>query len=308
MDLVETLRGWVGGLLYQDEWDAPVRLAERAPAAVRAALGVRLVRGLPVGRGGDFELAYACGDDLVLHVRSGEPERRTEALRAQQALAGRRGIPAIVVAVDDGVAQWLVEERLRGVPLGDDPHEWWQPVTEWLVGIAERPRGAVRDGAWWREAVMALPSAAPQRWRPSVAAALERIGDLPAVPAHGWAVPARLMRLDGGGVGAQGWGRALADAVAGLDLLTLSVHASPGGPHPDRLADLLEGTDPPFGPLLAPLAAVGVEPDAAPALAIVALAQWTAVERLRQSALGTVPGPPRYTHLFERLGDLGPAA
>jgi hypothetical protein len=130
--------------------------------------------------------------------------------------------------------------------------------------------------------------------------ALAVVGDLPAGPALGDARPENL-RLDGGVVAGADWAEAEADAVAGLDLVNLAATAS-GRPHADPLLALLDGGEPPAGPLRARLAALGVAPGALPALVVVTAAHHVEAEARRRAALGAVPpGQASYADLFERV-------
>jgi hypothetical protein len=297
-ELVETLWGWLEGALAPDRWHAPLRLLAQAPPELADAFAHGPVRGLPVPHTGPLRLAYACDDALVLRVRTGDGERRALALAAQRALAGHPGVPRVHAATDDGVAQWVLED---GVPGRPPRRDWWGPAVAWLGALAGTDRGRTGDGAWWGRARERLPHAVAGTWAGLVRDALAVVADLPAGPALGDARPANL-RFHGEAVGAADWAEAEADAVVGLDLVTLAATAGGGRPHADPLLALLEGRDPPAGPLRAPLAALGVGPEALPALIVVVAAHHVEAEARRRAALGAVPpGPPTYNDLFERV-------
>jgi hypothetical protein len=294
---VQTLWGWLEGVVAPDRWDAPLGLLNAAPPEVAACFDRGPVRGLPVPRTGRLRLAYACGEDRILRVRTGEPERRARSLAAQRGLAGHPGVPRVLAAADDGVAQWVLEDRVPGAPPQGD---WWGPAVAWLAGLAGTGHGRARDGEWWARACEEMPAAAGPRGG-LVRDALDAVADLPAGPALGHVRPANL-RVHGDAVGAADWGEAEADAVVGLDLVNLAATAGGGRPRADPLLALLDGGEPGAGPLRATLAALGVGPDALPALVVVTAAHHAEAEARRRAALGAVPpGPPAYNDLFERV-------
>ncbi len=296
-ELVQTLWGWLEGLLAPDRWHAQPGLLAAAPPELGDPFAHGPVRGLPVPRTGPLRLAYACGDGLVLRVRTGDGEGRARSLAAQRALGGRPGVPRVRAAADDGVAQWVLEERVPGhLPRAG----WWGPAVAWLGALAATGQGRTGDGEWWARAQERLP-AAVGAWGGLVRDALAVVADLPAGPALGYARPGNL-RVHRGAVGAADWGEAETDAVAGLDLVNLAATAGGGRPHADALLALLDGRDPPAGALRAPLAALGVGPDALAALVVVTVAHHVEAEARRRAALGAVPpGPAAYNDLFERV-------
>jgi Glycosyltransferase like family 2 len=297
-ELVQTLWGWLEGVLAPDRWHAPLGLLAEAPPEVGDAFAHGPVRGLPVPRAGPLRLAYACGDALVLRLRTGEGERRARSLAAQRALAGHPGVPRVHAAADDGAAQWVLEDRVPGEAARAD---WWEPAVAWLAGLAGSGQVRTEAGEWWAEACERLPHAVAGAWAGLVRDALAVVADLPAGPALGDARPANL-RFAGGLVGAADWAEAEADAVVGLDLINLAATAGGGRPRADPLLALLDGRDPPAGDVREPLAALGVEAEALPALVVVTLAHHVEAEARRRAALGAVPpGPATYNHLFERV-------
>jgi hypothetical protein len=297
-ELAQTVWGWLEGMLAPDRWQAPAAVPERAPAEVRAAIGTRVPRGEPVAPGGPLRLRYACGDDLVLHVRTGDPQARSRALAAQRRLDGQPGVPRVLAAADDGAAQWVLEERVRGEPPATGS---WEAATAWLAGLAAAGGGRTRDGGWWAWAMEALP-----RWSAGVRDALEIVGDLPAGPALGDARPHNLRG------GATDWAGAVPDAPVGFDLVTLALTSPDGRPHADALAALLAGREPPAGPLLSRLEALGGPRPAVPALALVTAAHQAEVEaRRRAEPAGPLP-PARFAALLARApafeGSVAPTA
>jgi Glycosyl transferase family 2 len=296
-ELAQTVWGWLEGALAPDRWQAPLGLLAAAPREVADAFAHGPVRGLPVPRAGSLRLAYACGDGLVLRVRTGEGERHARALAVQRALAGHPGVPRVRAAADDGEAQWVLEER---VPGGPPSGSWWGPAVAWLSALAATGQSRAGDGEWWAGARERLPRAVAGAWAGLVSDALAVVADLPAGPALGDARPANL-RFSSGAVGAADWAEAEADAVVGLDLVNLAATAG-GRPRADPLLALLAGGEPPAGPLRAPLAALGVGPDALPALVVVTVAHHVDAEARRRAALGAVPpGRATYSDLFERV-------
>jgi hypothetical protein len=295
--LVQTLWGWLEGALAPDRWDAPLAVLAAAPPELGDCFAHGAVRGLPVPRTGPLRLAYACGEDLILRVRTGDAERRARSLAAQRGLAGHPGVPRVHAAADDGVAQWVLEDRVPGAPPRGD---WWGPAVAWLAALAGSGQGRTRDGEWWSWAGARLPATAGA-WGGLVRDALAVVADLPAGPALGHARPANL-RVHGEAVGAADWAEAEADAVAGLDLVNLAATADGGRPRADPLLALLGGGEPGAGPLRAPLAALGAGPDAVPALVVVTAAHHVEAEARRRAALGAVPpGRATYNDLFERV-------
>jgi hypothetical protein len=290
LELAETALGWLDGITVPDRWPAPASLVARAPAAIREGLEAREATGLPIARRGDLHAVYACGADLVLHVRTGDRERCARASAVQRALGGLAGVPAVQAVADDGVAHWVLEERLDIRPLPRDPTAWWPLACRWFAELGRRP--APGDGGWCERTASEFPQ---------VADALRRAAELPAGPAHGQPGPDTLFRHAGDGIAVLGWEAAELDAPLGVDLVALATRIQRDEDRLAMLSGLLDGQEPRTGPLLGPLAGLGVPRDALPALVAAALAQLAGGEAVRAAALGMPPAPLVYRPLLERL-------
>jgi hypothetical protein len=291
LELGETALGWLDGMTAADRWLAPPSLVENAPAAIRERLGTRKVTGLPMARRGDLHVVYACGGDLMLHVRTGDRERLARATAAQRALGGLAGVPPVRAVAGDGAAHWVLEDRLAVRPLTRDPAAWWPLACDWVAELSRQPAG---ERGWIERTARAFPA---------VAGALRRAAELPAAPAHGDLGPGSLFGHAGGGLAVLGWEAAEPDAPMGIDLLALATRIQGDeGERLDMLNGLLAGREPRTGPVLGPLAGLGVPADAVPALVAAALAQLAGREAARAAALGVAPGPLVYRPLLERLG------
>jgi hypothetical protein len=306
-ELVATARGFTAGVLRPDRWTAPDALLDGLPDELRPTLRGHSPRGLPVPfRTDQPHFLYAVGDDRLLHVYGAPAPGQRQALRAREALREARpaGIPELHGAIETGTELWLVEDRVPGRAAQPDRHpSWWPAMTDLLVALGRLSGPHVREGEWWREIGEALPAGLASAWREPVAAALEVVGDLPGVVAHGDVQPKNIV-LDGRRAGLVDWDGALAEGPPGLDLLFLAVTARTGRPDPAPLLALAAGRDEPGVPLLAALRAVGLDVPTACAVALVAVATWADVEgsRLRRS-LGRERAPaPVFTRLLDEVG------
>jgi hypothetical protein len=308
-ELLATARGFVAGALYPDRWTAPEALLDRLPPELGPLLDGHTPRGLPVPFRNDPHFLYAIGDRRLLHVYGEPGPVKREARRARERLREGglpAGIPALYGAVETPTELWLVEERLPGrAAVPEREPRWWADVTSLLIEIGRRTDGPVRAGSWWQSVREELPPALAPAWRAPVVEALEVVGNLPSVVAHGDVQPKNIV-LDGGPPGLVDWDGALAEGPPALDLLFLAVTARSGAPDAEPLLALAHGRDVHGVPLLASLHAVGIDAARACAVALVAAATWAAAEAARAShPLGRdLATPSEFTRL---LDDVGPA-
>jgi hypothetical protein len=306
-ELVATARGFTAGVMRSDRWRAPDALLESLPEEMRCELLGHVPRGLPVPhRTDDPHFLYAVGEHRVLHVYGAPSAGQREALRAREVLRGARlaGIPELHGAIETDTALWLVEERIPGraaTPVRNPA--WWPAITDVLVALGRVTGPPVRQGWWWREVREALPAGLSHTWAEPVAAALELVGDLPSVVAHGDVQPKNIV-VDGGRAGLVDWDGALAEGPPALDLLFLAVTARTGQPDPAPLLALAAGRDVSGVPLLGALRAVGLDAATACSLALVAAGTWASVEgRRARRSLGRESEPvPVFAQLLDEVG------
>ena len=97
--------------------------------------------------------------------------------RRHPALAGDRGLERRVVGAGGAAAGRRAEPPRCAAVV--------RPRPRMGARLAEQERGLVREGGWWADEAAAAVETAPPALRPSVSAALERIGALPARRLHG---------------------------------------------------------------------------------------------------------------------------
>ena len=304
-ELTRTVAGFGAGLVRGDGWRAPDAALSSMPAAIRAELGERRLRGWEVPHRADPHFLWAAGSDLVLHLYVGDTERLAASIQARgqlEAGGAPAGIPRLRVVAADGGAVWLVEERLRGRPAGWRRRgAWWSAAVAWAEQLASRPASSLGATAWWVEARERLPEAVGPAWAGRVAEALDRVSGLPGPPAHGDFQPKNLL-VSGGSIAVVDWECALPECLPGLDLMFLATTARRGRPDASVLSALSCGSEPPGGQVLAPLRSVGVGPEETPAMLLCCVAKWVADESVRRESPGVPPQPPLYAALLEEIG------
>lgn len=299
-------RGVVAGLLRRPNWETPALAREDPPAAVLEALGAREARPLPVAWGARPHYVWSC-DDLILHAYVGPTRPKLEApgWRAHiRALPGVERIPAVIADARGRDVLWVLEERVQGRPPNPRrPSAWWDDVAAWIVAYARHDGVPYGESDEYQIEADGWVRSAPESVRPSVEAALARIAQRPTGPAHGDLQPKNLM-LGPAGVSAVDWEYCTPYAMRGLDLLLLA--ATHAGVVPDEavIQGLAEGRNPPFGDVLGPLAAIGLEGQALKDTLLVTLVKWAANERTRHEALGSSPQQPAYSRMLQHVGAL----
>ena len=200
--------GFAAGFATPDRARSPVALLDRLPATIRRALHGRRLRPWPVPHRSRPHLLWAAGDDLVLHLYVGVADGFTAGAPGRDTArrAGIAGVPAIVemAVVDDEV--WVLEERRPG--RRRDPRV---DAGRRLGGRAARTAGTpLRETGWWSRAG-------------GPAAAMEALGDLPAVVVHGDLQAKNLLVDRAASIGVLDWEGAEDVGPPGFDLLFLAV-------------------------------------------------------------------------------------
>lgn len=296
-------RGLVTGLVRDGTWMSPDLGPEELPSPVRAAVGTETMRPLPVSWGARPHYVWI-GSRRVLHAYVGPTEAQASGVQARLrllAMAPGARIPAVHAHAAGRDALWVLEDRVDGTPLvGEDPATWWPAAAEWILGYSMLEGPPLAAGAGGPTEQASWVAATPAGSRGAVAAALERLGDLPSGPSHGDAQPKNLLRTPEGLVAGIDWEWCSTDAVRGMDLLFLAVcHA--GAPQGAVVEGLRAGRNPAFGDVLGPLARLGLEGARLQDTITVLLAKWAANELRRMSSLGDVPPPEHFGELLALL-------
>ena len=286
-----TAHGFAAGLAGARAGMPVTAALETLPDAMRAAVGGAAVRALPLSPRRVAHRRFGVGHDALLHLYAEEAARSAlpDALEARRAVAGLgvRGVPAVRAVAETAGAVWLLEDRLPGRRADERrPPGWWAHATAWFTGLVTRDGPPVRATAWWERSRPELLAVAPHAAAP-VAAALERLGDLPAVPLHG-EPHLRHLLFTPGEVSVVVWEAAVATGPPGVDLVLLALAAGDGR---DTVRALLRGQEPPAGPLLDSLDRAGLAGAVVRAAVLAALAHAAALERRRLELLG-LPRPP----------------
>src|SRR5204862_3598660 len=119
----------------------------------------------------------------------------------------------------------------------------------WALQLASEPGEPVRSGSWWAEEAAAAVEASPEAIRARVEAALERVGDLPAVLLHGDFQPKNILVGGRSPIGILDWEHAHEAGPPGLDLLFLATMARSDRTDRGLLANLADGKDPAWASL-----------------------------------------------------------
>lgn len=247
---------------------------------------------------------YETGDGRILHWYLNPPSRLRRSLAERERIRSRAsvdGIPRLHHAARGGDSAWVLEDRVPGAPLRPASRPAWFPeVLEWAVGMAGPPGAPLGTLPSWNRLVRRLLRATPAPGRRVVTAALERVEPLHAVHMHGDFRPANILRTPDGKLGAVDWAGAWLRGLPGLDLCFLALWARGGEPDGSVLQALMEGREPPAGPLFGHLDRVGLPGEDVPAAVTVMLAIWAMEEKRRRSRIGSPPPPPQFGPLLLR--------
>jgi Phosphotransferase enzyme family/Glycosyl transferase family 2 len=297
-----TLRGFAAGAVFRADARSPEAVLERAPESIVAELDGARPEPSERSYRPDPHFVYLAGADRILHVYVNPTAglRRGLSVRERVRESGVPGVPG-TFSIEEGVdSLWVLEERLDGAPASGDPADWFPQAAEWALRLGSERGHPLREGSWWAEEAAPAVEGAPEEIRARVEAALETLGDLPAVQLHGDFQPKNILVSGSSPVGVLDWEHAHDAGPPGLDLLFVAAMARSDRPDGDLLAAVAAGNDPDWAPLHEFLRHMGVS---ARELVIAALAVWAADEDARTAA----PGMPRAEPIYRRLLlELGP--
>jgi hypothetical protein len=302
-EVAATAAGFVRGVSTRDAWRSPQALLERIPQSIRDALGARRLRAWPVPHRSTPHFLWGAGDDLVLHAYAGMPAGWSAGVDARGAAlaAGVSGVPAVVAAGASDDLCWVLERRMPG----NHPTlrtQWWAGAADWAVALARTSGPALCSTPWWEQVRERVPA------RRDMSAALERLAGKPAVIVHGDLQRKNVLMSRDGSIAMVDWEQAVVHGPPGLDLLYLAVTSHKQSARAAAVRDLAAGRDASATPVLARLAAIGLDAADIRAALIVALHMWAADERIRRQRLGTAPQPAIFEPLLGVVEGAAPSA
>jgi GT2 family glycosyltransferase len=277
-------RGVLEGFVRRSRWYAPDLGREPVPPAVKEALNGRTPTPLPVGRDARPHYVWSCGG-AILHALVGPTEQQLEAPEARRwigELPGVTGIPRVLAQGRSRDVLWVLEERVHGKAVDPvHPEQWWPAAAEWVARYARHAGDAYGATDAWRLGRAEWAAEAPDGWQEEAAASLERAAAQPSGPSHGALRPKNVI-LSPGGVSAIDWDWASATGVRGEDLVLLAARHAGEVPDEAVLRALAQNRNPPFGDVLGPLAALGLEGQALRDTLLLLVLKWAHFERDRQ--------------------------
>lgn len=295
--------GLAQGLTGRLRWISPELSSEQPPDEITAVLAGRQARPLPVSLGTRPHYIWDCGD-AILHAYIGPSEAQLAAPAARErilALPAVSRIPRIHAHVRSMDVLWVLEDRIDGEPLEvGSPARWWPEAVTWVKTYARHggpPCGSTRD---WTEDSARWIEIAPETLRDDLTGSIERMATQPTSPSHGDLQPKNLVGTPEG-LCAVDWEWCTDVGLPGMDLVFLATTHAGIEPDPKIVRGLLRGSDPPFGKLLEPLAALGLAGPCLKDALMVMLAMWAANERRSTEAFGATPRRPIFRDLLRDL-------
>jgi hypothetical protein len=299
-------RGVFEGLTRRIRWDAPDLSLQPVPGSVATALENRLATPLPVPWHARPHYIWSCGD-AVLHAFIGPADGQLQAPAERErirALPGVSRIPSVLAHGRSRDALWVLEERVDGGnPDLRRPDSWWPAAAEWITSYACHTGIPYGESEEWRLDAASWLREAPDGLGEAASAAMQRAAARPSGPSHGDLQPKNLV-LSPAGVTAIDWEWASTQGLRAGDLILLAT--THGGLLPDErvVHAIAEDRNPPFGDVLGPLRAVGLEGQALKDTLLVILLKWSHAEQNRHRQLGGTPQTPTYGRMLHRVAPL----
>ena len=273
--------GFAAGFATPDRARSPVALLDRLPATIRRALHGRRLRPWPVPTAAGRTSSGRPGTTSSSTSTSASPTGSPPACRHATPPAGR-GSPGCRPS-----SRWPWSTTRRGSSRnggrgGAATANVWTLAADWAVALARTAGTPLRETGWWSRAG-------------GPAAAMEALGDLPAVVVHGDLQAKNLLVDRAASIGVLDWEGAEDAGPPGFDLLFLAVASRRGAAERrSAVAALAAGRDPAGLAVQERLRAVGLDDGTARAALAVALHRWAAAEADRRRSLGAPPQPAEF--------------
>jgi hypothetical protein len=283
---------------------SPLELLQNAPETVAEALRGARIEPLPASARPKRHWMYLVDRHLILHVYGNPNERIVRSIPEREAFQKElslQGLPVLRIAACEPDHTWVLEDRVRGVPIEPTARGWFPDVSQWLVRLAGPPGPPLRHTAFWSSHQPGAIRAAPAGMQTEIARAWDHVGDVPTRSLHGDVQPRNLL-LDGRAVGLVDWEGCWRHGLPGLDLVFLALMSARRVPDGRVVEMLARDEDPPDRPLLSPLAELGIDGARRPAALLAMLSIWSLGETRRLDRSGRRGDVAPFRSLLSRLG------